>query len=225
MSELARELQRLTSELEWPATPALPVLELPGRRERPWLRPALVAVAALIVALAAALSVPAARSGLLRLFHLGSVTVERVQVLPPAQAVPLGAEIGPRVTPEAARAALGAPVRLPPLKEPAPLHLRSGVVSVLLAAPEPLLLSEFRYGQFLLKKIAGLATDVAYVRIGPAPGLWIAGAEHVAVLPAAPPRLAGNVLVWQVGPITYRLEGRLLSRKLALEIASSVTGT
>ena len=162
---------------------------------------------------------PAARSAILRIFHLGGVTVERVDVLPPAQERPLGAALGPVVGAAAARTALGAPVRLPKLEGATPLHLRDRVVSVLLATPQPVLLSEFRDGAFLLKKIAGGTTRIVYVRLGNGPGLWIAGARHVFALPDAPPRLAGNVLVWQLGPITYRLEGRALTKQTALELA------
>ena len=62
------------------------------------------------------------------------------------------------------------------------------------------------------------------VRVGNADGLWIAGARHVFVLPAAPPRLAGNVLVWEFGAITYRLEGRGLGKQAALELAAEIMG-
>ena len=85
-------------------------------------------------------------------------------------------------------------MRLPKLEGAPQLHLRDGVVSVVLATPQPVLLSEFRDGAFLLKKIAGTTTHVVFVTVGNGPGLWIAGARHVLMLPAAPPRLAGNVL-------------------------------
>ena len=98
-------------------------------------------------------------------------------------------------------------------------------MSVVLATPQPVLLSEFRDGVFLLKKIAGSSTHVVYVKLGNGPGLWIAGARHVLALPDAPPRLAGNVLVWQLGPITYRLEGRALTKQTALELAAEIDGT
>jgi hypothetical protein len=222
MPELDRELRSLAGEVSWPPTPtfALP-LEAPRRARR---RPVLLAVAA-VVALAVAFSVPAARSAILRIFHLGGVSVERVDVLPPAQERPLGAGLGPVVHAAAARTALGAAVRLPKLKGEPQLHLRDRVVSVLLAAPQPVLLSEFRDGVFLLKKIAGSTTHIVYVRLGTGPGLWIAGAGHVLALPDAPPRLAGNVLVWQLGPITYRLEGKELSKQTALRLAAEIDGT
>ena len=225
MAELEHELHRLAGELAWPPTPPPPLPLAPGRREQRRLRPIWVAVAAVVVALAVALSVPAARSAILRVFHLGGVTVARVDVLPPAQEQPLAIGLGPRVDADAARTALGIPVRLPKLSGTPRLHLRDGVVSVLLATPKPLLLSEFRSDVFLLKKIAGTETNVVSLPVGNAPGLWIAGARHVLLLPAAPPRLAGNVLIWQAGTITYRLEGQRLSEKTALKLAAEIDGT
>jgi hypothetical protein len=226
MAELEHELRRLAAELEWPPTPPLALPLAPRRRhERRPLRPLWVVVAAVLVALAVALSVPAARSAILRVFHLGGVTVAQVSVLPPAQEQPLAADLGPPVDADAADAALGMPLRLPKLSGTPKLHLRDGVVSVLLATPQPLLLSEFRSDVFLFKKIAGSRTNVVSVHVGNTPGLWIAGARHVFVLPTAPPRLAGNVLIWQVGTITYRLEGHTLSEKAALKLAAEINGT
>lgn len=223
MAELEHELRSLAAEVAWPPAPNL-ALPLEQRRPRARLRLAWLAVAAMLVALAVALSVPGARSAILRVFHLGGVTVERVTVLPPASEQPL-TQLGPVVHAAAARAALGGPVRLPKLKGSPQFHLRDGVVSVVLATPQPLLLSEFREGAFLLKKIAGTTTRVVYVKVGNGPALWIAGARHVLMLPAAPPRLAGNVLVWQVGAITYRLEGKRLSKQTALRLATEIDGT
>jgi len=87
------------------------------------------------------------------------------------------------------------------------------------------LLSELRAGGFLLKKLASSGTNVDHVVVGNAPGLWISGARHVLVQPSAPPRLAGNVLVWESGSITYRLEGRSLRRRSALRLAAGIEGT
>jgi len=51
---------------------------------------------ALLVALGIALAVPPARSAILRFFHIGSVTVERVETLPHAQQRSLVAGLGRR---------------------------------------------------------------------------------------------------------------------------------
>ena len=72
-----------------------------------------------------------------------------------------------------------------------------------------MLLSELQtgVGSEILQKFVGESTGVAQVQVGSAPGLWISGAEHVYLAPSAPPRLAGNALLWSKDGIVYRLEG------------------
>ena len=223
MAELERELQAVAMEVEWPPTPPL-ALRLEARRRRR-VPLAVVVAAAVCVAIAVAFSVPAARSAILRFFHLGGVTVEQVAVVPPAPKRPLAAGLGRQVDEAAARAALGDPFRLPRPNAQQRLYLRQGVVSTLLATPQPVLLSEFRSGAILFKKISGMSSKVVPLAVGHGPGLWIEGEQHLVLLPAAPPRLAGNVLLWQSGPITYRLESRHLSERLALRLARAINGT
>ncbi len=226
MLELERQLRGLAAGVDWPSTPPLPPRFTGGRRvPRSRLRPLWVAVAAVLITVAVALSVPQSRSAILRVFHLGGVTVQRVGVLPPARERPLAAGLGPTVDDETARTSLGEPVRLPRLSGSPRLHLRAGVVSVLLQAPKPVLLSELRTGEFVLKKIAGVATNVVSLEVGKAPGLWIAGGRHVVVLPDAPARLAGNVLLWQEGTVIYRLEAPDLTKQAALKLAAEIAGT
>ena len=45
------------------------------------------------------------------------------------------------------------------------------------------------------------------------------------MFPGAPPRLAGNVLLWQAHGLTLRLEGRGLTRGRAVELATLLRGT
>ena len=89
-----------------------------------------------------------------------------------------------------------------------------------------MLLSQFRDGVFLLKKIAGSSTHVVYVKLGNGPGLWIAGARHVLALPDAPPRLAGNVLRLAARPdhVPARREGAE-AEQTALRLAAEIDGT
>jgi hypothetical protein len=54
-------------------------------------------------------------------------------------------------------------------------------------------------------------------------GLWIAGEEHVVYWLQAPARLAGNVLLWEDGGVTYRIEGKRLTKERALELAREMT--
>jgi hypothetical protein len=220
MSELERELRALRASLQWPETPVLE-LRLAPRSRRPG-RVVLAVALAVLLALAVAFAVPAARSALLRVLHLGGVSVERVDTLPATSPRPLGADLGAQVTRERAARVLGRPVAAPAASV---LRLRGGVISAVL--PGPLLLSELRTGPVptLQKQLAGSATKVAWLVLNGEPALWLTGARHLARFPDAPPRLAGHVLVWQSGPVTYRLEGPRLSRATAVALARRLTGT
>jgi hypothetical protein len=127
-------------EIAWPETPEFRVRF--ERRRRRW--PVAVAVAA--AALAAAFAVPQSRGAILRLLHLGAVTIERVDRLPAAEERPLGAYLGPVVDPTAAADELGRRPLVPDLDPPPPLHLANGrIVSLLFTyRGEPVLVSELR---------------------------------------------------------------------------------
>ena len=224
--KLESELRGLAAEIEWPQTPVL----RPELASRPRLVPRhrLVALAAAVVAvaLAAAFAVPQSRGAILRFFGLGAVRVQFVDRLPPAEERPLAATLGPPVSLAVARDLLGAPALRPPLAPAPTLHARDGIVSlVFLNRNEPVLLSEIgSSGSDLLKKIVLMSptTSTRWVRVGNDPALWIAGGRHVVVFPQAAPRLAGNVLVWQHGDLTLRLEGAQLALGDALELAEKI---
>jgi hypothetical protein len=145
--------------------------------------------------------------------------------LPPAEERPLAADLGTRVTAAAAARVLGAPFALPRTSGTPALYEQYGVVSALLATPEPTLLDETQ-STFLMKKVAGSSTRIESVPVATGvEGLWIAGAEHVYTGGQAPPRLAGNVLLWEKDGVTFRLEGRTLTRERALELARQILGT
>jgi hypothetical protein len=222
MSELERSLQELGRDVAWPATPdATTHLELAPRRRRR--RAPLAALALALLALAVALAVPQARSSIRRFLHVGSDTVERVETLPPASERPLGADLGRPVTESEAARVMGHPFSFPPVAGPRPaLYEREGVVSTVLAAEEPVLLSETA-GTGLLKKLSALSTTVEVIRVAPdAEGLWLSGGEHVFFGPKLPPRLAGDVLVFERRGVTYRIEGRSLAKARALALARSI---
>jgi hypothetical protein len=222
MSELEPTLRGLASDIVWPATPDVAArLELQPRR-RLRLAP-LVAIALVVLALAVALAVPQARSSILRFFHVGGVAVERVETLPHAASLPLGADLGRAVTERRAEQVLGRPFLFPELAGEHPgLYEREGVVSALLEGPGRVLLSETGYTG-LLKKLSAMSTTVELVRIAPdVEGLWLSGGEHVFFGPRLPPRLAGDVFVFERGGVTYRLEGRSLAKPRALALARQI---
>jgi len=217
MPELERSLRAL--EPDWPATPDVAArLRLEPRRRR---RALVVAVAAAgAAALAAALAVPESRGALLRFFHLGGATIERVDTLPAAEERPLAAGLGvPASEADAARV-----LRTPFLpRRHGTLYEQGGFVSTLLRAPAPVLLSEFGSPDLVKKFVTGAVEEVE-IAAGVS-GLWITGAPHVVFFPGSSPRLAGNVLVWARGEVTFRLEGRALRRDDAVRLARAVLGT
>jgi hypothetical protein len=86
MSELELALTRIGRELDYPDTPELvaPVRQRLAEARRPisWRRPLVIALAALVVAVAAVMAVPQARSAILDWLGIGSVTVRYVDELP-----------------------------------------------------------------------------------------------------------------------------------------------
>lgn len=235
MRDLEHELTALAKEIDWPAAPdtvhalrsvvatprhAGPRGERVARRLFRQRRIA-AALVVLVVAVAAAFAVPQSRGAILRFLHLGGVSIQLVDRLPPAEERPLGAGLGPTVSIEAARAKLGGLLLVPPLAPLPPLHGSDGVISLLfLDRDEPVLLSElYAPGGYLLKKIVAAGTRVSSVKVGTADAVWLSDGEHLFLAPSAPARLAGNVLLWQRGDLTLRLEGRDLSLRRAQELA------
>ena len=214
MTELERALVALGGELEFPPTPDLVsgVGARLGRRR--WLWPAL---AAAVVALGVAMAVPPARSAILDFFHIGAVTVERVDTLPPAEERPLVSGLGPaRSRPT---------LELPAGVTATAYYERPGLAAALLrVGGEPVLLAELDGDQVLFgKKLITGDSTVEPAGIGTS-SLWIEGARHVLIwqFGEARTRLAGNVLIWLVGDTTYRLEGELDKRQM-LELARKIT--
>jgi hypothetical protein len=214
MTELEHALASL--DIDWPATPSFD-LRAPARRTR---RPFVVAVAvALVVAVACAFAVPQSRGAILRFLHLGGETIERVNTLPPAAERSLRASLGLRISRTQGANLLGRPFAAPDVQ----LYRTGIVVSALL--PGDVLLSELHTGNdpIIMKKFVGGATEVEEVVLGPGlTGLWIHGARHVFMAPQLPARFAGNTLVWQRGGITFRLEGKSLTRAQAIGLARTL---
>jgi hypothetical protein len=215
---LETELRALP--IEWPQTPRFE-LALAQRRRRRW--PLAVAIA--VAAIAAALAVPESRGAILRFFHLGGVTIQVVDTLPPADERPLTAGLGPVISTTSAKRVIHA-LLLPPLVPAPPLHYTPGnIVSVVFEHKgQPVLLSEFPGGGGLyLKKLASGGSHIDGANVaGAGAGLFVSGPRHLLFFLGQSPRLAGNVLLWEADGVTYRLEGRNLGKEEAISLAESL---
>jgi hypothetical protein len=235
MTELEQALYALGRDLDVPEAPALGprVRTRIERRSRRRLA-LIVAVAAAVVAVGIAFAVPQARSSILRFFHLGAATVERVDTLPPAEQRPLVAGFGPAHSRVVAERVAGLPIVLPPFAHRAPtrFYARPGLIATPFRSHGKRVLLAELSGQQLgfSKKFVSPDTDVQAAEVSRAyDALWLSGGPHVIVwgrpggsMRQLTTRLAGNVLVWQTRSRTYRLEGGL-SRAAALELAGQIT--
>jgi hypothetical protein len=234
VNELEQQLTDLGSALEIPDAPDLVAAvreRLPSRSARRARRRPLrvrrrsvalgIALAVLLAGTAAA--IPSVRHAVERVFGINGAVVERVPTLPKAAGGTL--HLGRRIPVADARHAASFTALLPP----------SGVSAAYVANDVPggrvsmtsgrLLVTEFRGTSrpFILKMIA-VGTRVIRTTVGGQPAAYLEGAPHdVFFLDAdGKPRtddvrLAGNVLLWQRGPLTLRIEGaRSLSDALAL---------
>ena len=89
----------------------------------------------------------------------------------------------------------------------------------------PQLIIEFRGTSTpFIFKLIGPGTRAKRVRVNGGPGIYLFGAPHEVIFQGSDGevrtdriRLAGNVLLWQQGPLTLRVEGtHTLGRALAL---------
>jgi hypothetical protein len=215
MTELERALVALGNELEYPAVPdAWPRVEARLKRRRLW---PVALVAAPVVALGIAFAVPPARSAILRFFHVGSVTVEQVQTLPPAQTRPFSTGLGPKLSQPT--------VKLPAGLTATAYYARPGLkAAVLRYRGERVLYAKLSGDQMAFaKKFVGPTTHIDEVALGEF-GLWLSGAPHVLAWDRGnvQTRLAGNVLLWLDRGVTYRLEGELTEAQM-VALARQIT--
>jgi hypothetical protein len=227
VSELEQRLVELGRELEWPETPAF-VLELEPAARRAPLRPVAVALAVALAVAAGVLALsPGARSAFLELFRLQGAVVSRVESLPPV--VTVEPDWGEPVSRGEAERRVG--FELLDLGEPDAVYVRDGIATLLYGDPERprLVLSQLRGGVYdgFVKKAAGAGTNVEQVRVGGERGLFVSGDEHYVMFRAdgliqdETTFLAGNVLLWNRGPLLLRLEADV-ARADAVELAESV---
>ena len=231
MAEVETALRQLGREVAFPPTPDL-ASEIRGRLERPrvWRRPAAIALAVLVVAaIAAVLAVPQSRSAILDWLGLRNLSVVRVDALPRVPATGR-LDLGREVTLDEVKRR--APWLLVPDSKPDRVYvsdsLPGGKVSLLWGRPAEvrLLLTEFS-GQSYIEKVVQSDARVERVQVGSG-GAWFQG-PHIVMFQdrngtfrESRARLAGSTLVWQVGDVTLRLEGRL-TKDEALRIARTVS--
>jgi hypothetical protein len=224
MPELERELRALGAQVDLPAERDL-VLAVRTRlsvqpRRRRWLRPLAVALAVLALALGIALAVPPARSSILRFFGLESVTVIRVDTLPPAGTGPLA--FGRRLPLATAERQAGFRPLLPDLGDPDAVYLSTAgdyLIMLYGRPPTRLRLAETRTAPGLITKLVHFG-GVEAVDVGGARGVWFEG-PHVVVELTGQPRLATSALLWERNGLLLRLEGKL-TKQQALQVARSV---
>ena len=229
MTELERALVALGRELDIPAGPDLRSRVRERIERKPRQRRALVLALALLVAIGIALAVPPARSAILRFFHIGSVTIERVETLPAARERSLVAGLGPALSLREAEQSSGVTLVLN-APRPSRFYAQPGLLATILHYHgKSVLLAELQGDQTgLTKKFAGPDTRVEPAPIGSF-GLWLEGGKHVLTWVSSSGetrqmerRLAGNVLLWTEGNRTYRLEGGL-NRGQMLELGRQIT--
>ena len=213
-------------------------------RVRPAPRLLMVVLAVLALGAGAAIAAsPGLRDSFLELIGVRGARIQEVPKLPAGPRQP-GVELGPRTSLVEAERRADFPlrrIRRPGFLAPDRVHLRdvdgTPIVTfafaprrTLTASPYTgagLLFTQFRarVDDTLLRKLAA-GTRVERVRVTRARGYWLEGGRHTISYRSrrgalGPARLAGNVLIWQRGPVTLRLEGEF-SKARALRLARSV---
>ena len=221
------ELRALAQFVELPEERELASTVRARLRGRPQpRRAALVVAGAAIAALAVAFAVPPARSGILRFFHLQGASIEYVDRLPDVRTAPL--DLGVPISLGAARRTAGfRPLASDLLGRPDEVTWDGGFLWYRYGGTR-LLVSQFRARERidLVKKVVERDTMITPVTVHGQSGYFIAGGTHFlylapdGVVRQEPVRLGRQVLLWQHGPLTVRLEGDLTIRE-ALRIARS----
>jgi hypothetical protein len=178
-------------------------LERPARRW--WLVPALVALAVA----GALFAIPQTRAAILDLFRIGGVEVRRVETQPRAPERP--PVLGREVSLATAQSTVDFPLLVP--GDPFTAYVDGPMVNL---RWKRYVLTQWRGEQlpFALKQL-GPDSKTVGVEVRGATGLWITGARHEIIyrdpatdqIVAKSRRLAGDVLIWEEGDVTYRLEG------------------
>jgi hypothetical protein len=244
VADLERELRDLGAAVAFPPVPDVAVRVvacLPERSGRDRRRMVALAFAALVVAaVVAVLAVPQARTAVLDWLGLRGATVERVDTIPKAPVVPDELGVGDEVTLAAAAALAGFPLRDPAaagLGEPDEIRftddIGDGQIAYLWRGADgeiETLLTVFRASVELgfIRKLAAGDSPVEQVEVEGERGIWVGGEPHFFVYRGASgepreetARLAGPTLLWEDGPLLYRLEGDFTKAE-ALQIARAL---
>jgi hypothetical protein len=234
--ELERALREIGGQVQFPPTPELALIvservraeRPPARRFALRRRPLAIALAALALAVAAAFAIPPARSAILEFFGLKGVTIERVEHRPVFDAE-TGRTLGVPVSLAQARQAASFGL-LVPAEHDVRITLDRRIPGAAVSFSwndRRLLLTEFR-GEAtpFVQKSAGPGTRIEFVPVDGSPGYWLAGERHRLILRDARGRIlesraAGNVLLWERGEVTLRLEGARTKAE-ALAIAGTL---
>ena len=242
MTDLESELRELGAELLLPESPDVVArvsnrlaenARVVRRRRRTRLG---VALALALAAVGAALAVPPVRAALLDALRIAGVELERAERLPEtdptAPLVP-----GRRVSFADAERAVAFRISAPPPKRGCrrcgevylDRTIPGGRVSIVWPGERPrLVLMQFRGTTVpFITKTAGSGTRLRQVDVAGVLGYWITGERHAVVFRDARGRilfgrrLADNVLLWERGGVTYRLEGDVTLAR-ALRLANSL---
>ena len=221
IGDLEQRLGELAATLVVPPAPDLTpsvLARLPQRhasRGRLSRRTLAFALTAVLLLAGTALAVPPTRDTILRVLGLRGVSIERLPQPPP---LPAGAGaklgLGERIPLRLARHAAGFTALLPANATAAYLahDVPGGRISLLVGAD---LVIEVRgvVAPFFVKLI-GPGTRWRLLRVNGGSGIYLYGARHDVIFGEAGGeleldrvRIAGNVLLWQQGPLTLRIEG------------------
>ena len=239
MSDLERSLTEMSRRIEWPdaADVTRSVRAAIGddtpRRVTPARVLAYAATVAALVVAVSLLSFPGVRTAVADFLGIGGV---RIDTGGPAPSPAAELDLGERTSLARAQESVAFEVRLPAaLGRPDSVWLDTGVAGgqvalayeaspSLPAAPGTnlgALVTQFSDGQVsevALKKVIGSQPGTIYepVTVEGQQGFWISGEPHVIAYLEADGdirnetvRLAGNVLLWESGGVTFRIESTL----------------
>lgn len=235
MERFGQRIQALAAGFRYPPTPDI-ATRLRQPQRRPVRRPRLAwAIAIVLVIAAGLLAVPAVRAAVVEIVRLGAVRIfiggPTPTPLPPTGHLSLS-EFPGATTLEAARASAAIPIRLPsyppdlgPPDRVFLLRQFGGIVVLVWEDPNypdlaRLALFEIPPGPIVNKLFP---ERIESTSVAGRPAIWSTGDHFVELIIESRQELAmvrGNVLIWSLQGVTYRLE-TTLSLEEALRIAES----